>query len=265
LSTAPSVNNPDEHDPIDTILARSPPLGLEIPEGTSFQDWQALGERLAFADNSLAWRVGDWWVYGEHRYGDRVAAVHSQGWNGPSFGACRNYAIVSRAFEMSRRRYTLSFSHHREVAGLSAEDAERLLDWAEEPLRQCGKPRSTRELRRQIQCQSGTRDRGIDGSRYAAAGIFDAISELFESHKPQEQKKRPRRPLFPFLRLDDSGNILPVPAELAALRLEPAPDLDRVAMARAALAALDRDQRIALFMEFADELVIAHARLQAPP
>jgi hypothetical protein len=31
--------------------------------------------------------------------------------------------------------------------------------------------------------------------------------------------------------LDDSSNVLPVPAELAALRVEPPPDLDRVAIA----------------------------------
>jgi hypothetical protein len=57
---------------------------------------------------------------------------------------------VARAFETSRRRDVLAFSHHREVALLSPEDADRWLDWAEEPLCNRGKPRSTRELRRQV-------------------------------------------------------------------------------------------------------------------
>jgi hypothetical protein len=82
------VTNPsDENNTVDAILAQSPPLGLDIPEGTSFEHWLALGKHLALADNALAWRIGDWWFYGEHRYGDRIAAVRTRGWNGPSFGS----------------------------------------------------------------------------------------------------------------------------------------------------------------------------------
>jgi hypothetical protein len=36
--------------------------------------------------------------------------VRTRGWNGPSFGACRNYAMVARAFETSRRRDVPSFA-----------------------------------------------------------------------------------------------------------------------------------------------------------
>jgi len=132
-------------------LANSPPRGLKVPEGTTFEHWLALGKRLALADSALAWRIGDWWVHGEHRYGERISAVHASGWNGLSFGTCRNYATVARAFETSRRRDVLSFSHHKEVASLAREDADRLLDWAQEPLRNHDKPRSTRELCRQVE------------------------------------------------------------------------------------------------------------------
>lgn len=68
-------------------------------------------------------------------------------------------------------------------------------------------------------------------------------------------------PSPPAAKLDDSPNILPVPAELAALQVERAPDLDRLAIARAALGALDRDQRIELFLECPGEVRVAHARL----
>ena len=71
------TNPSDENNTVDAILAQSPPLGLEIPEGTSFEHWLALGKHLALADNALAWRIGDWWVYGEHRYGDRITAVRT--------------------------------------------------------------------------------------------------------------------------------------------------------------------------------------------
>ena len=66
----------------------------------------------------------------------------------PTFQACADTATVCRAFETTRRRVVLSFTHHRELAALSPTEADRLLDWCEEPLR-AGEtlPRSTRELR----------------------------------------------------------------------------------------------------------------------
>src|SRR5262249_26628962 len=171
------TNSPDESTTVAVILAKSPLLGLTIPEDTSFQHWLAVGKHLALADNALAWRVGDWWIYGDHRYGDRIAVLRRGGWRGPGFGACRNYATVARAFETSRRRDVLSFSHHREVALLSPEDADRWLDWAEEPLRDRGKPRSTRELRRQVRGQNAPRRRALNGSQTTSADVTDAISE----------------------------------------------------------------------------------------
>ena len=69
------TNSLDESTTVAAILAKSPSLGLTIPEDTSFQHWLAVGKHLALADNALAWRVGDWWIYGEHRYGDRIARM----------------------------------------------------------------------------------------------------------------------------------------------------------------------------------------------
>jgi hypothetical protein len=54
---------------------------------------------------------------------------------------------------------------------------------------------------------------------------------------------------------------LPVPAELAALRVAPPPDLDRVAIARAALDTLDANQVIDLFLEHPDEVRVAQVYL----
>ena len=257
------TNPSDENNTVDAILAQSPPLGLDIPEGTSFEHWLALGKHLALADNALAWRVGDWWVYGEHRYGDRITAVRTRGWNGPSFGACRNYAMVARAFETSRRRDVLSFSHHREVASLSPADADQLLDWAAEPRRNDGKPRSTRERRSQVRSRVAVR-RPLNGPSTRSADITDATSTGQRKLEQREQAERlRRRALSSPTNLDDSANVLPVPAELAALRVEPLP-LDRVAIARAALDALDYAQRLDLFLERAGEIRLAYAVLTQP-
>src|SRR5215831_12455307 len=111
------TNSPDESTTVAVILAKSPSLGLTIPEDTSFQHWLAVGKHLALADNALAWRVGDWWIYGEHRYGDRIAVLRRGGRSGPGFGACRNYAD--------------QISDHDEAGGDAETHIQRLL---------CGEP-----------------------------------------------------------------------------------------------------------------------------
>ena len=55
----------------------------------------------------------------------------AEDWEGPAFQTCMNAAIVSNAFETSRRREVLSYSHHVEVAPLSADWQDKLLDEAE--------------------------------------------------------------------------------------------------------------------------------------
>ena len=155
--------------------------------------------------------------------------------------------MVARAFETSRRRDVLSFSHHREVASLSPADADQLLDWAAEPRRNDSKPRSTRELRSQV--------------RSRVASRTDATSTGQRKLERREQTERLRRRALSFpTNLDDSANVLPVPAEPAALRVEPLP-LDRVAIARAALDALNYAQRLDLFLERPGEVILAHAVL----
>ncbi|MGH7085947.1 MAG: hypothetical protein ACREFN_13255 [Acetobacteraceae bacterium] len=75
--------------------------------------------------------LGDWWAFGEARYGERKAVVEAEDWDGPAYQTCRNSAAVCTAFpEMSRRRDNLSFSHHAEVAALPAAEADALAEAA---------------------------------------------------------------------------------------------------------------------------------------
>jgi N6-adenosine-specific RNA methylase IME4 len=71
-------------------------------------------------EGSVQWWIGDWWAYGEHRYGERKAATEPGGiLEDLNFGTAANYGSVARAFETSRRREVLSFTHHAEVTGLT--------------------------------------------------------------------------------------------------------------------------------------------------
>jgi N6-adenosine-specific RNA methylase IME4 len=120
------------------------------PADMTEREWCAAGEHLGKVERSVMWWLGDWWAFGEARYGQRKAIVQAEGWEGPSFQTCMDAAFVCRAFETSRRRDVLSFKHHREAAALPAPEADALLDWAAEPIASAGKPRSSRELRAEV-------------------------------------------------------------------------------------------------------------------
>jgi N6-adenosine-specific RNA methylase IME4 len=125
-------------------------VGWRATHELSIEEWRTAGRLLGRLQKSVMWCVGDWWAYGENRYGERKTIVTAPDWDGPDYQTCRNAGSVCRTFETSRRRDVLGFAHHAEVAGLEMEEAEELLDWAEETVADGGKPRSTRELRSEV-------------------------------------------------------------------------------------------------------------------
>ena len=117
---------------------------LVLPEDMPLAEWRAVGRRLAAAERSVMWWIGDWWAFGEARYGARKALVTAPDWDGPRFGTIANAARVARCFTTSRRHEVLTFQHHAEVAALPAEEADALLDKAE------AEGWSTRALRAEV-------------------------------------------------------------------------------------------------------------------
>lgn len=118
-------------------------VGLQITSDLTFEVWERAGRQLARIVDSSAWWLGDWLVYGKDNYADRYQLGIQAA--GLKYQTLRNYAWVSRRFELSRRRGRLSFQHHAEVASLPFEEQEYWLDHAEE------KGWSTRQLRDSIQ------------------------------------------------------------------------------------------------------------------
>jgi hypothetical protein len=133
------------------------PLSLELPETLSFEAWQEIGRKLCSSSEAINWWIGDWWASGQHRYGDRARAA-ADGIFGRGFQTLQNTASVCRAFETSRRREVLSYSHHVEVASLPSSEADVLLDRAQ------GEGWSVRELRAAV------------GSRRRQPAIFTDIA-----------------------------------------------------------------------------------------
>lgn len=138
--------------------------GLELPDDLTEQEWRAAGVMLGKVERSVGWWIGDWWAFGESRYGVRKAIVEADDWEGPDYKTCANAATVCRQFETSRRRELLSFTHHAEVTGLPPDKADALLDWAEEPIAEVGRPHSIRELRDRVDILCTSRPRGSFGT-----------------------------------------------------------------------------------------------------
>lgn len=104
---------------------------LFIPSDLSFNDWIKCGTHLSKVIEGIMWWIGDWWRHGEAKYGDRAAAALNS--NTYSFQTFMDAGWVASKFETtSRRREVLSWSHHREVAGLEPPQADELLDLAVE-------------------------------------------------------------------------------------------------------------------------------------
>jgi hypothetical protein len=120
----------------------------------SFESWRKLGSRVALIANSSAWWLGDWLVYGEQAYGARYEQAIAD--TSLSYQTLRNYAWVARTFPVSRRRDTLSFGHHVEVAALSEAEQDVWLARAEELNWSCN------NLRRALRAAKLTDQRASD-------------------------------------------------------------------------------------------------------
>ena len=107
-----------------------PGKGLRLPRALPFPKWLAIGKQLSSLMNTSAWCLGDWLLYGENAFEGRYRDAVEQ--TSLDYQTLRNYAWVARAFCVSRRRDTLSFGHHAEVAALPEPEQNFWLRKAEE-------------------------------------------------------------------------------------------------------------------------------------
>jgi hypothetical protein len=105
------------------------PFSPRLAETISYAEWACAGQQLARISHGVAWALGDWLLYGQvrypSRYRDALAATQLD------YQTLRNYAWVARRVPPSRRRDTLSFQHHAEVASLPDAEQELWLGRAE--------------------------------------------------------------------------------------------------------------------------------------
>ncbi len=128
-------------------------VALHIPEGTSFDEWSALGRTLQQMEKSVMWWIGDWLRFGERKYGETYTqAVEATGYATETVRAAK---WVAEQYPETVTRVTgLSWTHHREVASLPPADrAEVLARAASEGL----STRETKALAKQEKNRVGTK------------------------------------------------------------------------------------------------------------
>ncbi len=111
-------------------LVRLSGCGLVLPQQLPFERWVSIGRQLSAVCTSAAWCLGDWLVFGETAFTGRYRQAIEQ--TSLDYQTLRNYAWVAKRFPMSRRRDTLSFGHHAEVAALPEPEQDFWLRKAEE-------------------------------------------------------------------------------------------------------------------------------------
>lgn len=99
---------------------------LELPEGLTYEEWTAVGTTLDRMGGSWQWWYGDWYRYGEHRYGE----AHTHALSERDYDTLNAAQWVAGRIENVRRRTSLSWSHHKEVAALEPDEQDEWLDRA---------------------------------------------------------------------------------------------------------------------------------------
>lgn len=130
---------PDDSNPLDWYPGDDEPRGLPgvltetsytLPEGLNIGEWLGIGETLQRMERSVMWWIGDWWRYGERRYGEMASQASRdmiKDATGYSYDTVRNAGRVAEKFENGRRLPDVPWSHHQAVAALPVEEAESLL------------------------------------------------------------------------------------------------------------------------------------------
>lgn len=102
--------------------------GLEAVGHPSFEDWEEVGKFIQRSNEAVQFWRGDWLNFGENNYDTWTQHF---GKEEAAYQTLANEKWVASRIPPSRRRETLSWSHHAEIADLEPEEQEEMLNMAE--------------------------------------------------------------------------------------------------------------------------------------
>ena len=160
-----------------SALARSPLRLTAVSWSATLElglaDWVDQGRRLGVMGRGAAWWIGDWLQYGNGVYGEKyVRAARITGYDVQSL---MNMVYVASHFEISRRRETLSWSHHADLAALPSKQQDYWLD------RAIGGHMAVRDLRDELR-----RARRVELRLRAVEDGEEVTAELVPAPAPDE-------------------------------------------------------------------------------
>ena len=143
----------ERHDPRDMEIAgfALSATQLSVQGEPDFQSWHMVGRYLERCDSACQWWCADWLNYADDHpeWKDECEQVISDLYGNRSDRTLANLRTVGRAYQPSRRRDRLSFSHHADLAGQPEHVQDELLDWCE-PDAPDKTPRPRSELRKEL-------------------------------------------------------------------------------------------------------------------
>jgi hypothetical protein len=141
----------------------------------TFEEWQAHGKALQQCSGAALWWVGDWFVYGENRFGEE--AYQAVGDYEPE--TVRKAVWVSSRVPLRHRTPLLSWKHHDAVASQEPADQVKWLGLAVEH------QLTTRELYASIKAGRVVSQSEIDAQKTIAPALVD-VELVF--HDPKWQR-----------------------------------------------------------------------------
>ena len=129
-----------------------------VCDNPTFAEWLKVVNQSVMGRVRAPWIIGDLMNYGEAKFQERHAQALDE--CVIQYHTMQNWRWVSRRFEPSRRRKSLSWSHHETVARLPEKEQDIWLDMAE------GSRLSVHDLRQQVKGKFGD-DPVVVDKRYA--------------------------------------------------------------------------------------------------
>jgi hypothetical protein len=99
------------------------PLGLEIDDSISMEQYNGIVGRLKFITSSATWMWGDILAFGERQYGRTYDEALKD--SNLEYGTLINAKAVCGRIELPRRRGNLPYGHHQEIAMAFSDPAEQ--------------------------------------------------------------------------------------------------------------------------------------------
>ena len=191
------------------------PLGLDVLDRLTLDDWRDLGAQIGSGARSMAFVIGDWLVYAEGSNGRGAfeeylsQSQNIPGWfyqeasriTGMDVSTLSNYAYVARNVPRRVRNDRLSWEHHKKIAKIR--DAAEKVRWLRLAAKagQNGQPVSTRRLARSIEAgrllsikemQVDDNDRGVENCHPYINAICAFFGKLrrggwFETATPEKR------------------------------------------------------------------------------